>query len=201
MNFRFAFFTVGVLLSSAALSAATSKPISDLVSPEKRRAVVDLALRLSRVPEPVALPPDLAQPFSPTNFEQPDPEEIRAAATARANSSGGSPGGVVGPGGAVGPVAGAQAPRPPADREILESIAPKILPTGTIKVGGEPLLIFGRKLPDLGRGMGQSIREFKKGLKDVEEDVKRDEGASRKALPGDQVMGAPEGTQSRSEQR
>jgi sec-independent protein translocase protein TatA len=63
------------------------------------------------------------------------------------------------------------------------------------------LLIFGRKLPDLGRGMGQSIREFKKGLKDVEEDVKRDEGASRKALPGDQVMGAPEGTQSRSEQR
>ncbi len=150
MNFRFAFFTVGVLLSSAALSAATSKPISDLVSPEKRRAVVDLALRLSRVPEPVALPPDLAQPFSPTNFEQPDPEEIRAAATARANSSGGSSGGVVGPGGAVGPVAGAQAPRPPADREILESIAPKILPTGTIKVGGEPLLIFGRKNVKIG---------------------------------------------------
>jgi hypothetical protein len=42
---------------------------------------------------------------------------------------------------------------------------------------------------------------LEKGLKDVEEDVKRDEGASRKALPGDQVMGAPEGTQSRSEQR
>ncbi len=63
------------------------------------------------------------------------------------------------------------------------------------------LLIFGRKLPDLGRGMGQSIREFKKGLKDVEEDVKRDDGASRKALPGEQVMGTAEGTQSRSEQR
>lgn len=63
------------------------------------------------------------------------------------------------------------------------------------------LLIFGRKLPDLGRGMGQSIREFKKGLKDVEDDVKRDEPAARKALPGEQVAQSPEGTQSRSEQR
>lgn len=63
------------------------------------------------------------------------------------------------------------------------------------------LLIFGRKLPDLGRGMGQSIREFKKGLKEVDEDVKRDEPATRKSLPGEQVMQSPEGTQSRSEQR
>ncbi len=150
MNLRFAFFTASLLLSSVALSAASSKPISDLVSPEKRRAIVDLALRLARMTEPAALPPDLPHPFSPPNFEQPDPEEIRAAATARAISAGGSPGGVVGPGGAAGPGAGVQAPRPPADREILESIAPKIQPTGTIKVGGEPLLIFGRKTVKIG---------------------------------------------------
>ena len=63
------------------------------------------------------------------------------------------------------------------------------------------LLIFGRKLPDVGRGIGQGIREFKKGLKDVEDDVKRDEPAQRKTLPGDQVAQSTEGAQSRAEQR
>jgi Sec-independent protein translocase protein TatA len=61
--------------------------------------------------------------------------------------------------------------------------------------------LFGRKLPDVGRGIGQGIREFKKGLKDVEDDVKREEPASRKSLPGEQVAQTPEGTQSRAEQR
>lgn len=63
------------------------------------------------------------------------------------------------------------------------------------------LLIFGRKLPDVGRGLGQGIREFKRGLKDVEEDVKRDEPAQRKSLPGEQVAQSTEGTQTRAEQR
>lgn len=63
------------------------------------------------------------------------------------------------------------------------------------------LLIFGRKLPDVGRGLGQGIREFKRGLKDVEDDVKREEPAQRKSLPGDQVAQSVENTQSRTEQR
>ena len=67
------------------------------------------------------------------------------------------------------------------------------------------LLIFGRKLPDVGRGLGQGIREFKRGLKDVEdgvkEDVKRDDSAQRKSLPGEQVAQSTEGTQTRAEQR
>ena len=63
------------------------------------------------------------------------------------------------------------------------------------------LLLFGRKLPDVGRGIGQGIREFKKGLKDVEDDVKRDDSAARKSLPGDQVSSSAEGTQARAEQR
>ena len=60
------------------------------------------------------------------------------------------------------------------------------------------LLVIG--LPEVGRSIGQGIKEFKKGLKEVEDDVKRDDGAARKSLPGDQVMQAPEGTQSRTEQ-
>ena len=33
------------------------------------------------------------------------------------------------------------------------------------------LLLFGRRLPEVGRGLGKSIVEFKKGLKDVTDEV------------------------------
>ena len=40
------------------------------------------------------------------------------------------------------------------------------------------LLLFGAKrLPEIARGLGKSIQEFKKGVKDIERDVK-DEGKS-----------------------
>ena len=47
------------------------------------------------------------------------------------------------------------------------------------------LLLLGRRLPEVGRGLGKSIVEFKKGLKDVTEEV----DAVKKevsALPEDQ---------------
>ena len=34
------------------------------------------------------------------------------------------------------------------------------------------VLIFGRRLPEIARGIGKSITEFKKGVKDVEDAVK-----------------------------
>jgi sec-independent protein translocase protein TatA len=33
------------------------------------------------------------------------------------------------------------------------------------------LLIFGKKLPDVARGLGKSLTQFKKGLHDVEDEV------------------------------
>jgi len=33
------------------------------------------------------------------------------------------------------------------------------------------LLLFGRRLPEVGRGLGKSIVEFKKGLKDVTDEI------------------------------
>jgi sec-independent protein translocase protein TatA len=33
------------------------------------------------------------------------------------------------------------------------------------------VLVFGRRLPEIARGMGKSITEFKKGIKDTEDDI------------------------------
>ena len=45
------------------------------------------------------------------------------------------------------------------------------------------LLVFGRKLPEVGRGLGRSIVEFKKGIKGIEEDVDEASSKPREALP------------------
>lgn len=39
------------------------------------------------------------------------------------------------------------------------------------------LLVFGKRLPEVGRGLGRSIVEFKKGLKGIDDDI--DDQASR----------------------
>jgi sec-independent protein translocase protein TatA len=43
------------------------------------------------------------------------------------------------------------------------------------------LLIFGKRLPDVGRSLGKGIVEFKKGLKGVEDDI--EDESNKKALP------------------
>lgn len=40
-----------------------------------------------------------------------------------------------------------------------------------VVIGVVAVLIFGRKLPDVGRSLGQGLVEFKKGLKGVKKDV------------------------------
>ncbi len=40
-----------------------------------------------------------------------------------------------------------------------------------IVIGLVALLLFGRRLPEVGRSLGKGIVEFKKGLRDVEDDV------------------------------
>ncbi len=47
--------------------------------------------------------------------------------------------------------------------------------TETIVIGVILLLLFGRRLPEVGRSLGQGIVEFKKGLKDVTEEMKVEE--------------------------
>ena len=42
-----------------------------------------------------------------------------------------------------------------------------------IIIGGIGLLIFGKRLPEVGRSVGQMIVQFKRGMKDVENDVEQ----------------------------
>ena len=43
------------------------------------------------------------------------------------------------------------------------------------------LLLFGaKKIPELARGIGKGMSEFKKGLKDVEDEIKSSEPESKK---------------------
>ena len=49
------------------------------------------------------------------------------------------------------------------------------LPVGAewILIALVALLIFGRRLPEIARGMGKSITEFKKGIKESENEISR----------------------------
>ena len=51
------------------------------------------------------------------------------------------------------------------------------------------LLVFGRRLPEVGRSVGKSIVEFKKGIKGIEDDIDQEasnsKGASSRELTQD----------------
>ncbi len=53
-----------------------------------------------------------------------------------------------------------------------------------IAILGLGLLLFGRRLPEVGRSMGLGITEFKKGLKGISDEVKA-EPAEGAAVSGD----------------
>ncbi|MEY5060916.1 MAG: hypothetical protein RIS45_837 [Planctomycetota bacterium] len=64
------------------------------------------------------------------------------------------------------------------------------------------LLLFGRRLPEVGRSIGQGIKEFKKGMRESEdEDKKSEPAAPRAALPHEQTMPSPEKTAEQSQTR
>ena len=64
------------------------------------------------------------------------------------------------------------------------------------------LLLFGRRLPEVGKSLGQGIREFKKSVKETEEDVRRESTpASRAALPNDPVASTPHETRQHEHSR
>jgi sec-independent protein translocase protein TatA len=51
------------------------------------------------------------------------------------------------------------------------------------------LLIFGHKLPNVARSLGSSVSEFKKGVKDGQEEAEKDQGAKPAGAAASQPLG------------
>lgn len=109
------------------VSAAAARVDSELAPPEKRHQSVEKAVRVSKLLRVDALSPDIANPFAPPQFELTDAEEAAAAAAAARQTG-------------HGPIV-----VPPTDRELLAAISAKIIPSGTVYLGGRPLLMFGKR--------------------------------------------------------
>ena len=49
------------------------------------------------------------------------------------------------------------------------------------------VLLFGRKLPDIGRSLGKTMTEFKKGMKGIEDEVSEPSAPQRAAIEPEAV--------------
>ncbi len=60
-------------------------------------------------------------------------------------------------------------------------------------IAGIGLLLFGRRLPEVGRGLGRSIVEFRKGIKGIEDEIEAESSKPAKSIP-DRSQSGPAGT-------
>ncbi len=125
-SLRKSLFVGSLAFTCAAVNAFAAA--ADIPPAPRRSAILELATRFAEVPALTPLAPDLVQPFNPVAFGQPDPEELRAIEAARAAAA-----------------AAAQGKAPVQATSVLERIAERISPSGTLQLGGEPYLIFGQK--------------------------------------------------------
>ena len=60
------------------------------------------------------------------------------------------------------------------------------------------LLIFGKRLPEVGRSLGRGIVEFKRGIKGIEDDLEEESSRSSDRLehrPAESMPGEPRGAE------
>ena len=60
-----------------------------------------------------------------------------------------------------------------------------------ILIAGIALLLFGKRLPEVGRSLGKGIVEFKKGLKGIEDEVETASAAPDHTAPRGQIAQQP----------
>jgi len=117
--------------------SAFARVESEIAAPEKRRVSVERAVSLAKQTKAAALPAEIAPPFAPPGFELTDAEEAAAAAAASRLASVSNQGSGAGP-------------APPSDHELLEAIVGKIKPSGTLILGGQPILMIGKRFVKTG---------------------------------------------------
>jgi hypothetical protein len=113
-----------VLVPVSSLRAAKS----DIGGLAARRVLLESAARLAAPPVIEALPAQINHPFNPAAFGQPDAEELAAIAAAQAAEA-----------------AAQNKSKPATEAALLERIAERVIPSGTLTLNGEPLLIFAQK--------------------------------------------------------
>lgn len=59
-------------------------------------------------------------------------------------------------------------------------------PAEWVIIGAIALLLFGKRLPEVGRSLGKGIVEFKKGLKGIEDEVETAAEQPRQQIPSGQ---------------
>ena len=123
-NFPLLLVSLALALAPGAVLAATKRkpPESDLVPVEARRPIVELAEKLAKIEttESVA-DAALPKPFNPAGFGLDSRPVVDTAPT---------PGPVV---------------KSFGDRELLGALASKVQPKGTLSLGSQSLLIFGKR--------------------------------------------------------
>lgn len=127
---RAALATLGAAGLASSLPAA--KVAADLLPPQRRQATVDTAVKLAQLDAPPPVSPDLPNPFNPESFGPPAPKPSRSAP------------------GAAAPAAPAAPAAQPGDREILETLAQRLTPSGMIALGDKPFLIIERNRFEVG---------------------------------------------------
>lgn len=134
MNMRlFVLLFLSLLALSEPLFAA--RAASDLTSPQRRQASVEIGERLARRAPPPELPVDLPSPFNPVGFDLPDPDVVAAEQAKREAAAAAT--GTVGSG-------------PATDREVIDVLALRLNPSGTVIIGGKSLLIIDRNRFEVG---------------------------------------------------
>jgi hypothetical protein len=128
---QFAIFAAAVLAAWVA-SPMHARVDSEVSTVEKRHASVEKAALIAKQVKTPALPPSLAQPFAPPNFDLSDAEEAAAAAAAARLAN------------PYGPIA------TESNHDLLEEITAKVRPSGTFSMGGHPLLVFGKSFVKTG---------------------------------------------------
>jgi hypothetical protein len=112
----------------AMLSTSFGAVVSDIPDVAARRGVIVSALRLVEAASIAPLPAGSVNLFNPAAFNQPDAEELAAIAAAKAAEA----------------LNSAKA-KPATETDLLERIAERIVPSGTLTLGDETLLVFGQK--------------------------------------------------------
>jgi hypothetical protein len=119
--------TILAMFTAAVTNSSMHAASADIPRPTTRKEVVAVARRLAEIPS-VEVKEESANPFNPVAYGQPDADELAAIAAARAAEE-----------------AASNKTKPANEAELLERIAERVVPSGTMTLNGEPLLIFGQR--------------------------------------------------------